>query len=97
MFDFRRNDCLDELYQRYLETFQNTLETSDSTGIKLYDFYLNYLLKCFKKDLKKSEFDCNKYFKFHNKRRRYDIKFENLNFSELTLEEISNLTFFWVL
>lgn len=93
MLDFRRNDLLDDLYNRYLTSFNCTMESQAYTGQKFYDFYVSHLLKCFKKDIKKSDFEITKYFRFQLKKRKLDIKFEKLNFIDLDNDEYLLLSF----
>lgn len=92
MQDFRKNTLLDELYERYLISYNATLNTIPTTGLKLYDFYQKTLLNGFRKDIKITEFSVKQYLKFTKKKRKHDIKVENLDFDYLSDNEYAELT-----
>lgn len=94
MQDFHKNDLLDNLFIRYKSSFDETLETVHITGTKMYDFYQNHLVRSFKKDVRKLNYEYAKYKVFKKKERKHDIKIERLNFIEISVDKLANSTFF---
>lgn len=80
MLDFRKNKLLDDLFLRYLESSDLTLETEDRIGSEFYQSYILMLFRNFKKESRTLDRETKKYQKFKLKERKYQIKCENLKF-----------------
>ncbi len=89
--DYRKNDIIDGLYERYIKSFDQTLESIKKTGTNTYDFYLSYLHKSFRRDLEEIDSSLIKYKKFITKKRKFDLKFEKLEFCNLEIDEYKAL------
>lgn len=87
MLDYRRNDLTDKLYNRYLRSFDYTMETEDLTGSEFYHYYVLELLRGFQKDIKDVHHEIKLYKHFRRRERRYYIKLERLNFVPMDNEE----------
>ncbi len=92
MIDYRKSDLLDELYERYLESYNLTLETEDITGAAAYKFVLDCYTRNLKADIKILDDEMKYYRQFCKKERKYEIKLENLNFNYIDDEELEALT-----
>ena len=92
MIDFRKSDLFDELYKRYLESYELTLETEDVTGASAYKFILDCYTRNLKADIKILDNEMKYYMQFCKKERKYEIKLENLNFNYIDDEELKTLT-----
>lgn len=92
MIDYRRSDLFDELYKRYLESYELTLETEDVTGSSAYKFVLDCYTRNLKEDIKILDTEMKYYMQFCKKERKYEIKLENLNFNYIDDEELKMLT-----
>ena len=94
MIDYRRSDLFDELYKRYLESYELTLETEDITGSSAYKFVLDCYTRNLKSDIKILDTEMKYYRQFCKKERKYEVKCENLDFNYIDDEELKSLTFF---
>ncbi len=80
MLDYRKSDLMDELYKRYLQSYELTLETEDITGASAYKFVLECYTRNLKLDIKVLDTEMKYYMQFCKKERKYQVKCENLNF-----------------
>ena len=91
--DYFRNELTDKLYLRYLESFELTNETVDTTGKDAYKFIQDTYTKNLRSDLKIID-DCVKHYNIYkNKEFKHLIKLEKIGFEELTEEEFKELSF----
>ncbi len=81
MKEFEFNERLDTIYSRYLESFKKTKDTKDDTGKIVFDFYLDYVYKALKDDLRTCKREIDKYYIFNQKMLNLRAKRDNLESS----------------
>ncbi len=93
MLDYRKSDLMDELYKRYLQSYELTLETEDITGASAYKFVLECYTRNLKSDIKILDTEMKYYMQFCRKERKYLIKCENLNFDYIDDGDLKEYSF----
>ena len=92
MLDYRKNDLLDAVYMRYLNSVELTMETEFKTGAEAERYIKSVYLKNLKADFKILDKEVIQYRKFIKKQRKHTVKLEKLGFEYL--EDLSELSIF---
>lgn len=87
MIDYRKSDMLDDLFNRYLNSYNLTLETEEVIGSSAYKYILECYTKNLKLDVKILDDIMKNYNRFKKIERKHEIKLENLNFEYVSDEE----------
>ncbi len=87
MMDYRKSDMLDDLFNRYLNSYNLTLETEEVIGSSAYKYILECYTKNLKLDVKILDDIMKNYNRFKKIERKHEIKLENLNFEYVSDEE----------
>ena len=90
MLDYRKNDLLDGLYLRYLNSVELTMETEFKTGAEAEKYIKGVYLKNLKSDIKILDKEVVKYRKFVKQERKHVVTLEKLAFEYI--EDVSELS-----
>lgn len=94
MLYFRKNDLLDQAFDRYLVSAEHTLEKSHIIGDEIYQNHINFMSKSLQRlyrIIDKEDFLYRKYKKVQNK---YETKIIKLEFSPLSSELVATFSYF---
>ncbi len=96
MLYFKRNDLMDQVFDRYLVSAERTLDTRDVIGEEMYQTHLNHLTFGLKKDHKLIDKEGYLYLKYKLKRNKLEVKLIKIeyDFTVLSDEELESLSRF---
>lgn len=88
----KKRDLIDELFIRYKQSYELTLETVDTIGPIAYSFILDKFTSNLKGDIKDLGLEMKYYKLYCKKKRKHEVKLIKLNFKYLSNEEYVALT-----
>lgn len=88
----KKRDLIDELFIRYKQSYELTLETEETIGPNAYLFILEKLTSNLKADIKGLGSEMKYYNRYCNIERKHDVKLRKLNFKYISDEEYVALT-----
>ena len=90
----RRNDAIDKVRDRYIESFSGLTDLEDQIGHEAHSAMVNEYLSGLKIDLKSVKIEIEKSEQFDKKRVKHEFFIEKLNLIPLSEEEFSALPYF---
>ena len=94
MLYFKRNDLMDQAFDRYLLSAERTLNTIDVIGAEMYQTHLNHLTSALKKIHKVIDREDSQYRKYKIRRNKLEVKLIKIEIKYLSDEELALLSRF---
>ena len=94
MLYFKRNDLMDQAFDRYLLSAERTLNTIDVIGAEMYQTHLNHLTHALKKIHKVIDREDSQYRKYKIRRNKLEVKLIKIEIKYLSDEELALLSRF---